>query len=89
MNSNPDASQNFRQTLAAEQGSFVLLALDFVLDFWHYGFQQFQKVVTSFLFNVEQRSSSQLTRAKTTAHFVCSDGDKARRPFVGRYVYEV
>jgi hypothetical protein len=26
-----------------------------------------------------------ITRAKTSAHCVCSDGDKARRPFVGRY----
>jgi len=28
-----------------------------------------------------------ITRAKTSAHCVCSDGDKARRPFVGRYGY--
>jgi hypothetical protein len=88
MNSNHGASQNFRQTLAAEQGSFVLLALDFVLDFWHHGFQQFQKVVASFLFTVSQRPSSQLTRAKTSAHFVRSDGEKACRPFVGRYAGE-
>jgi hypothetical protein len=87
MNSNVGVSQNFRQTLAAERNSFVLLVLDSVLDVWHHWFQQFQKEVASFLFAVSQRSSSQLTRAKTTAHFVCSDGDKARRPFVGRYEY--
>jgi hypothetical protein len=30
-----------------------------------------------------------ITRAKTRAHFVRTDGEKARRPFVGRYVAKV
>jgi hypothetical protein len=84
MNSNHGVSQKNRQTLAAEEGSVVLLALDFVLGFRHHRFQQFQKVVASFLFTVEQRSSRQLTRAKTAAHCGCLDAFSTR-PFVGRW----
>ena len=80
MNSKPNASLFFAPTSAAEETTVVAAIWGFVEFRSSLLLSVASNVVASFLPGGAQRLPRQLTRIKTSAHYVCSDAHAAR-PF--------
>ena len=81
MNSKPNASQIFAPTSAAERNTVVAAIWGFVEFRSSFLLSVVSNLVASFLPSGARILTRQLTSIKTSAHCVCSDAAKMRRPF--------
>ena len=81
MNSKPNASLFFARTSAAERNTVVAAIWGFVELRTSFLLSVVSNIVASFLPSGARKLTRQLTSIKTSAHYVCSDAAKTRRPF--------
>ena len=81
MNSKPNGSLFFAPTLPAEETIVVAAIWGFVELRASLLLSVVSNLVASFLPSGARRLTRQLTSIKTSAHCVCSDAAKTRRPF--------